>query len=117
MCIRDRPLAGVEVEQFQDTVVIHRENKPPEVLTAGTASRYREEKGQMVKNTPKPLAVRPPSVDVAMMLEKVIEGGVTGEGVEALEKLIGLYERMEDRKSEQLFNEAFKSMQEVMPRV
>src|SRR5258705_7538756 len=48
---------------------------------------------------------------VAMMLQKVIDGGITKENVTALESLVGLYDRMQFKKSEREFNEAFAKLQ------
>lgn len=56
---------------------------------------------------------RPPSV--AMMLQAVVEKGVTAENVGALEKLVDLYERMEIRDAEKQFAAAFVALQGDMP--
>lgn len=56
---------------------------------------------------------KPPSV--GDMLSAVIEKGVTSENVAAIEKLVGLYERMELRDAEKQFNSAFVSLQADIP--
>lgn len=55
----------------------------------------------------------PPSV--GQMLSAVIEKGVTAENVAAIEKLVGLYERMEVRNAEKQFAEAFVALQNDIP--
>lgn len=54
---------------------------------------------------------------IGLMLQKVIDRGVTTENVAALEKLCDLYERVEAKKSERLFNEAFTKLQSELPNV
>lgn len=58
-----------------------------------------------------------PLATVTGMLETVLKGGVTEQNVAALDKLVGLFERMQDKRAEQLFNEAFVSLQREMPKV
>lgn len=62
-----------------------------------------------------PVARTEPSV--GEMLQAVIERGVTQENVVAIERLVGLYERMQERRAEQLFAEAFVKLQAQMPKV
>jgi hypothetical protein len=62
-------------------------------------------------------AVARPVPSVGEMLGAVIEKGVTAENVAAIEKLVGLYERMEEKKSEREFATAFVRLQEIMPKV
>ncbi len=52
---------------------------------------------------------REPSV--ALMLQKVIDRGITNENVAALESLVGLYDRMQAKNSEREFNQAFAKLQ------
>ncbi len=54
---------------------------------------------------------------VAVMLQAVIERGVTTENVQALDKLAALYERMEDKKAERAFAAAFVALQSEMPTI
>lgn len=54
---------------------------------------------------------------IAAMLSKVIEGGVTSDNVAALDKLCGLYERMQAKSAEQEFNAAFSKLQSELPQV
>lgn len=63
------------------------------------------------------LAMAKPVPSVAEMLQAVIEKGVTSESVGALEKLVGLYERMEEKKAERAFAAAFVALQAEMPNV
>ncbi len=53
--------------------------------------------------------------NVAQMMSAIIDRGVTQENVTALEKVIELYERMETRNAEKLFNAAFVSLQQDLP--
>jgi hypothetical protein len=54
---------------------------------------------------------------VALMLQKVIDKGITAENVAALESLVGLYDRMQAKDSEKQFAAAFAELQSEMPRV
>lgn len=56
-----------------------------------------------------------PAPSVGAMLSAVIERGVTQENIGALEKLVGLYERMELRDAEKQFNAAFVALQTDIP--
>lgn len=57
------------------------------------------------------------SSKVASMLEAVIKGGVTAENVNAMEKLVGLYERMQEKDAKSAFARAFSKLQAEMPPV
>lgn len=61
--------------------------------------------------------VAAPAPNVAAMLDAVIKGGVSNENVAALEKLVGLYERMQDRDAEKSFNVAFVALQAELPTI
>ncbi len=52
---------------------------------------------------------------VAMMLQKVIDGGITKENVSALESLVGLYDRMQAKNAEKDFAVAFNRLMAEMP--
>ena len=54
---------------------------------------------------------------VASMLQAVIQGGVSNENVAALEKLVGLYERMQDRDAAKAFAASFSALQAEKHRV
>ncbi len=54
---------------------------------------------------------------VAMMLQKVIDGGITNENVAALESLVGLYDRMQAKNAEREFNRSFMDLQSLLPQV
>jgi hypothetical protein len=51
------------------------------------------------------------------MLQEIIRGGITTENVAAVEKMISLYERMQDRKAEQDFAVAFNSLMAEIPSI
>jgi hypothetical protein len=56
-----------------------------------------------------------PEVSIGGMLQAVIQQGVTETNVAALDKLCGLYERMQTRSAEQEFNRAFVELQNSLP--
>jgi len=58
-----------------------------------------------------------PVPSVAHMLQEVIKAGITPDNVAALEKLCGLYERMEARNAEKEFAEAFVRLQQEIPKI
>lgn len=68
---------------------------------------------QLVKQEPQSVERAEPRI--ADMLQAVIEKGVTGESVGALEKLMDLYERTENRNAEKAFNSAFTKLQSELP--
>ena len=61
-----------------------------------------------------------PSTDASQlsipgMLKQFIAQGVTADNVAAFEKLVGLYERLQDKDAEKQFNAAFVALQADMP--
>lgn len=54
---------------------------------------------------------------IAAMLQAVVEKGISGENVHALEKLVDLYEKMDNRDARHAFAEAFNALQSEMPRI
>ncbi len=71
---------------------------------------------ELVRQEPMPVAVSAaPSVEA--MLRAVVDKGVTGENVAALEKLVGLYERLQDKDAERQFNSAFVALQNDLPQI
>lgn len=54
---------------------------------------------------------------VAMMLQGVIDKGITAENVSALEQLVGLYERMQAKSAAIEFAEAFRALQRDIPNI
>ena len=75
-----------------------------------------KEANQLAVVEPQTLAIQSqqPAPNVADMLQAVIKGGVSNENVAALEKLVGLYERMQDRDAEKAFASAFVALQSEM---
>lgn len=71
---------------------------------------------ELQKLPEQPLAVAP-APSVGQMLQAVIEKGVTAENVAAIEKLVGLYERMEDKRAEREFNTAYHHLRSILPPV
>ena len=70
---------------------------------------------ELVKTEALPMAKPVPSV--ADMLAAVIERGVSAENVAALEAMVKLYERMEEKTAEKSFASAFVGLQAEMPSV
>jgi hypothetical protein len=70
---------------------------------------------QIATTTPQPLALT--QDPVAGMLQKMIDGGVTKDNVEALTKLADLYERMQTKDAEKQFAAAFVALQSEMPSI
>ena len=54
---------------------------------------------------------------VGQMLQAVVEKGVTSDNVGALEKLVELYERVEQRNSEKAFAASFAALQGDLPTI
>lgn len=54
---------------------------------------------------------------IGAILNAITDKEITEQSVAALEKLVGVYERMEDRRSEQLFAEAKAALQAELPQV
>jgi hypothetical protein len=69
---------------------------------------------QLAPETPSALEVSRPQPTVGEMLQAVIDKGITNENVGALEKIVALYERMEDKKAEREFTAAFVRLQAEM---
>jgi hypothetical protein len=67
--------------------------------------------------SPAPLTVSRPAPTVGEMLGAVIEKGITAENVTAIKKLVGLYERMQDKEAEKAFAAAFVGLQAEMPAI
>lgn len=53
--------------------------------------------------------------NIGQMLQAVIDRGVNGENVAALEKLVDLYERVESKNAEKQFAAAFRDFQSELP--
>jgi len=66
-------------------------------------------------NEPNQLAVIEPQPNIGTMLAKAIDAGLTKDNAETMEKLVGLYERMQDKDAERQFNAAFNAMQNEIP--
>lgn len=54
---------------------------------------------------------------VALMLQSALEKGITPENATALEKLMDLYERMEDKRAIREFNAAMVALKQEMPTI
>lgn len=63
------------------------------------------------------MAIQHAQPNVGDMLQEMIRRGVTAENVGALEKLVTLYERMEERNAEKEFAQAFNALQADMPKI
>lgn len=58
-----------------------------------------------------------PSPSVGDMLQAMIEKGVTSENVAALEAMVKLHERMQERDAEKAFTSAFVALQSELPTI
>lgn len=54
---------------------------------------------------------------VAKLIEAVLKNGMTSESVGVVERLVGLYERLEQKEAEKQFAAAFVALQSEMPKV
>lgn len=64
------------------------------------------------------LAVKPSAeLSIGEMMRGIIDRGITEDNAVALEKMVGLYERMESKKSEQAFTAAFVALQSELPTI
>ncbi len=70
---------------------------------------------ELIPTEPQELAIQPGADPVLKMIQKVIDGGVTESNVMALDKLLGVYERLEQRDAEKQFAAAFVRLQAEMP--
>jgi hypothetical protein len=71
-------------------------------------------KSQIANKTLEIAQVQP---SVASMIQTVIDKGITADNVKALEALVGLKERMDERDAKRAFAEAFVALQSEMPTV
>ena len=79
--------------------------------TAGEA----DGKLELQRVEPLPVAQQQPSVGA--MLQAVIDKGVSEANIGAVEKLVALYERMQERDAEREFARAFNALQADMPKI
>lgn len=70
----------------------------------------------LAKTEPTQLATMP-EPSVAVMLQSAIQQGITPENATTLERMMNLYERMEDKRAEQAFAAAFVQLQSETPSV
>lgn len=81
-----------------------------------------EDKGKLEVMRPNsgqlaPLNMDDPLQAVGAMMQHVLQGNITEQNVAALEKLTGLMERFDAKRSEKLFNEAFVRLQQKLPKI
>ncbi len=74
-----------------------------------------ESQTELVPTHDNQLSVMPGSDPVLKLIQKVIDGGVTETNVAALDKLLGVYERLEAKDAEKQFNAAFVKLQRELP--
>lgn len=68
----------------------------------------------LAKSESQPLARRAEEPSIGEIIQAVVQKGVTSENVGAVEKLVALYERLEDKKAQREFAAAFKALQSEM---
>lgn len=64
-----------------------------------------------------PVAARDPDLNIGGMIDAIVKQGVTAENAKVAESFVALYERMEARKAEKAFAQAFNSLQAEMPKI
>jgi hypothetical protein len=73
---------------------------------------------EVVKKEHQPVALPADPFDqVSLMMQAVVDKGITAENVAALKELTALYQQMEAKRSERIFNEAFNQLQQDMPTI
>lgn len=80
-------------------------------------SEKRKEQSLELTPMPQQQAVERTEPSVGEMLQSLVTRGVTTDNAAAMEKLVALYERMEDRKAERAFTSAFVALQADMPAI
>ena len=99
--------------------------KPPTETLAASGGRVTDHAAEKTMNEPKenlPIIANPAGAlervpTVGEMLYGLVKGGVSAQNVGALEKMVELYERVEDRNAEKAFAAAFVELQAEMPAV
>jgi ERF superfamily protein len=56
-----------------------------------------------------------PELSAGQMLQQVLKGGITPDTIGVVERMTALYERMQDKKAEQQFTQAFVALQQDLP--
>lgn len=54
---------------------------------------------------------------IALILQEVVNRGITNDNIGTVEKMVALYERMQDRKSEEVFANAFSRLSKAIPAI
>ncbi len=65
--------------------------------------------------SPAELAVQTQEPSLGQMLGKFIESGITGQNIEAFERMLAMKERMDTKDAEKQFNAAFVALQQDIP--
>ncbi|MES2366988.1 MAG: ERF family protein [Pseudomonadota bacterium] len=69
----------------------------------------------MTPTAPQP--IDDPMAYVGQLMEKALSGGITEQSVAVVEKLTALFERMDEKRAEMKFNQAFVRLQKEMPNI
>lgn len=75
------------------------------------------EQTELAVATQEKMEVAAPAPDPGQILKAVLDKGVTAESAAVVEKVLAMYERMEDRKAERDFAKAFNALQAEMSAV
>ncbi len=75
-------------------------------LEISDAGKPRNQQLSTMENGPEPLL---------RLIQKVVDGGVTESNVAALDKLLAVYERLDDKRAEREFSAAFVALQNDLP--
>lgn len=89
----------------------------PELLPAENQAHYQPPSNELTTRGTQSLDTARPEPSIGEMLRVLVAGGITNENVQALEKLTDLYERMEVKKAERAFADAFVSLQKDLPTI
>ncbi len=106
---------GKKKRAFKGGVISKEEGEPHEPVSAIECALTDEEIKERRRLQKELRQHQEPSV--ALMLQKVIDGGITADNVSALESLVGLYDRMQAKNAEREFNQAFAKFQSELPAV
>lgn len=63
------------------------------------------------------MPLSPDPINIGAMMQIMVEKGITADNVLAMEQLVKLHERLEDKRAEQEFAVAFVALQSEMPKV
>lgn len=87
----------------------------PDTRAEECAEAFLPLKTMSIPKQEKQLAIQEPSIP--QMLQAAMQSGVTSENVAVIEKMMGLYERMQDKQAERDYAASFVALQAEMPKI